>query len=233
MLLDNFLQELSSLELANTAAGNSGAGNIPEHQMPKVIAAINSGLRVLYSRFLLKESYLILAPLPLKTIYPLHSKYALNSPSTEIPMDERYIEDTAHAPFKDDLLRITEVWSTSGIKFPLNDPGQPGGMFTPSPNVFQLPQPMDDFKFSISYQASHPRVTLDTVELELPTSLEEVLRAYVGYKVLSPIGTAEATAKAQELYQTYEGLLRMLSEGDVLAQSHHTTLHKFDKRGFV
>lgn len=230
---DNFLSDLSSLELSGTVFGNSGLGNVPEDQMPKVVSAVNAGLRQLYSRFLLKEAYFILAPKPVKVMYPIHSKYALSSVTSTVPEEDRYIEDSIMAPYKDDLLKITEVWSTDGRKFPLNDLGQPGGMFTPSPNVLQLPQPMEEFKLSVSYQASHPRVTLDTVELELPMSMEDVLRAYVGYKILSPIGTQEATAKSQELFQTYEMLLKVLTEADTLGSSHHTTLHKFNLRGFV
>lgn len=229
---DNFLHELSSLELSGTVFGNSGFGNIPEDHMPKVVAAVNAGLRLLYTKLLLKESFLILAPLPFITIYPLHSRFALSNPDSPVPMDKRYIEDTPEVPFQDDLIKITNVWSTDGVKYPLNDLGRPGGMFTPSPNVFQLPQPMEDIKFSLSYQASHPRVTQDTISLEIPQLVEDPLRSYVAYKLHSGMGTEEANLKAQEHLKMFNTLMKEYENADAFGLSAHTTLHKFNLRGF-
>ena len=229
---DNFLQDLSSLELSGTVFGNSGLGNIPEDQMPKVVASVNSGLRLLYTKLLLKESFLIVAPLPLTTIYPLHSRYAISNTVSNVPMDERFIEDTPETPFIDDLIKVTNVWSTDGVKYPLNDLGQPGGMFTPSPNVFQLPQPMEDIKFSLSYQAAHPRVTLDTISLEIPQLVEDPLRLYVAHKLLSGMGTADATVKSQEHLAMFNMILKEYENADAFGLSAHTTLHKFNLRGF-
>lgn len=231
--LAQFLQDLSSLELSGTVIGDSGSGEIPEEFRPKVLAAINAGLRLLYSKFHLKKSFLILRPLPFVVEYPIHSKYADSNESSPVNKLERYIEDTHLRPFKDDMVRITEVWSTSEWKFPLNDNSRPDGMFTPTPITLQLPVPMPEMRLLVQYQAFHPRVTDETVHLEIPETLEDALRAYVGYRVMSPIGTQEATAKANELMMLHSNIMTELERADALGQTFHTTYNKFNQRGFV
>ena len=61
MKLPDLYRELSYGELSNLALGVEGSGAIAEEHQPRIVQFANEALLKLYSRFILKESTLIIS----------------------------------------------------------------------------------------------------------------------------------------------------------------------------
>lgn len=218
--------------------GLEGNGIIRLQDRQKIIGYLNEALIRLHSRFILKESEVLIKMFPHITNYHLLTKYAQ---SFEEPEAEgyAYIMDLMGEPFVEDVIKILEVWNTNSFKYPLNDPEDRWSLYTPQANLLQVPYPIGDATLSVVYQAAHPIIIVGdpdneiTGSFEIPDVLYGALRAYIAYKVFSHMNTQESTAKGQEHLVTYERICAEVVDRDLVNTSISSTNTKFEKRGFV
>jgi hypothetical protein len=146
-----------------------------------------------------------------------------------------YILDNADEPFEDDLIKVMQVLDEHSCDIPLNDLEDVNSIYTPQPNLIQIPKPVAGKIYAVEYQAAHPLLGLDDAcqEIDLPLVLHGALKAYIGYKVYSHMNGPENSAKAAEYMGLYEKICGDVIANDTVSQSTSKTTVKFDKRGFV
>lgn len=234
MNVQELFRRLSYGELSNLSIGAEGAGEIIPSQHNKLIYYTNQALLRLYSRFVLREEDLLLRCLDWVTSYHFLKKFAVNSPvhDPEIPP---YILDQPGAPFQQDVIKVLTVYDGRGCELPLNDVENCRSLFTPQPNVLQVPNPITDYVLTVIYQARHPKLPDNNLDscIHLPDVLEEALTAYIAFMVYSNMNGAENAAKAAEHMARYEAICLEVISRDLVSSSSSTTNTKFEKRGFI
>lgn len=229
------LERLSHGPFSGLSIGNEGDGTIKPDRIPAVIGYTNEGLVRLYTRFTLSEKELILELKEDITSYKLNSKYAY-SKFVVGQTFEPYILDAAHDKFEDDLIRVLTVHRTGHARLPLNDTGVIGSLYTPMVDVLQVPDPWPGVPLFVTYQAKHPKITIEdlaTSVIELPMVLEDALMNYVAHKVFSFMNGKEHVSRAADLLSAYENICAEVKEHDLVSASLSSTNTKFQRRGFV
>ena len=231
MNLSNYLTNLSYKELSNLAFTENGSGIIKSSKIPFVVSCINEALLRLYSKFMLKEGSLIVELRKWLNEYNLNSAYAY---SNTLSID-KYIVDGDH-PFMDDLIKVLEVSDRFGRNIPLNNASNSMSVFTPRPDVLQVPNPsLYGGLLSLIYQARHPVLNFEQnpqQEIELPDTLFGALSAYVAYSCYNCLNTEEATNAAQKYMQTYVALVQETVEADSVNSSISQDNTRFSKNGW-
>lgn len=226
MNLQEVFDQLTHGELSQLSIGGNEAGLINPANYNRLVPHVNLGLTQLYKRFPLKEGRLTLELQSNRTVYPIHSKYAVSSRSSREPV--RYIKDSLAAPFKDDIYKIEKVVASSGYEFSLNDESDEYGMFTPSATVLRVPldvaeQSMDlpdEIKTTlveVVYRANHPLIIADgadlepeLIELELPYSHLEPLLLFIASRVHTPTGMTNEANLGNTYSAKYEAACQLL-----------------------
>lgn len=238
MNLRELMTQLSFGVLSNLAIGGEGSGVIPASQEQRLVRLIEQSLLALFGRFNLIEKDLYLRTSEVRTVYPLQVEHARTNPLIGV---EKFILDTAFAPFTGDVLKILEVADEDGRILPLNDAGDPCSVFTPSFDVVQVPQPGGHGiarGFTVVYQARHPRLVAVgegalQQRLLVPDVLVPALEAHVAYQVISPMNGAEHAQKGAELLSRYEMICAEVESRDLATTSIIQTNSKFEDRGFA
>lgn len=234
MRIDEAFKKLSFGVFSNLDLGVEGTGAITEAKQPAIVQHINTALLRLYTRFVLKEKIVMLEQVNHITNYYLREKYS----QSRAPVDGvafPYILDLEGEPFIEDVIRVYAVFDGTGGALPLNDEEQPHSVFTPQPDLIQIPNPTTGRATSAAYQARHAELTVEdlTAEIELPVALEEAMLAYVAYLVYTNMNTQENSIKAQEHLNRYESLCQEAIDRDIVSSSVSTTNTRFEKRGWI
>lgn len=235
MKIMELFRQLSYGELSNLSISDSGSGLIVVDRQPQLVHYANDGLLSLHARFMLSEKDLLVEQVEHITNYHLVRKFTESAGSD---VEWPYIKDLPEEPFEEDLIRILSVHRADGYKFPLNDSDDYNSLFTPQPNILQVPTPRDGEPLSIVYQAGHyklddrPGHILDQ-EIYLPIYLENALQLYVAHKVFSHMNGQENMIKSQEYLMAYEADCLGIEQRDLVNQTFHTSHRKLEQRGFV
>ena len=232
MKLKDLLSRLSFAELSNLSLGNEGQGTIKKEDIPKLVTYVNDGLVRIYSRFVLCTKQLLIEQVQHITNYHLITKYA-QSAGADVPWP--YIKDVPGNIFTGDVIRILEVHDIMGREYVLNDKDDPTSLFTPAPQILQVPHPKAGKGLAVLYQARHDYIENDDLEQEIviPFVLEGALQAFVAYKVFSHMNGQENQVKSQEHLNTYDGICTDVEERDLVNVTFATSHHKLENRGFL
>lgn len=187
-------------------------------RLPSIITYINQALTDLYNKFPIMEKQITIQQYPQISMYVLTRDFArTNIKSQEL---HKYILDTPFEPFREDILQITGAYDEVGRPIPLNDINSPRSFFLVSYNTLQIPNANENEATFITYKARHRYIEPTTEDLEqevfLPTCLEEALYAYIGYKALISIGSADTVQLAQLYLQRYEQLVTNVKTENIL-----------------
>jgi hypothetical protein len=233
MKLIDFLRRLAVGELKNLAMAANWADTIDDAALPEIVTYLNDGLEKLHERFQLRIRDIFLEQVGHRTLYPIESQYAkFGRADQSTPW---FLRDTAAEPFKDDIIKILEVWDGFGRKLPLNDPDSWGSLYTPQPMVLQIPHPMDGRPLSIQYQATHPELTHKrlTAEIELPRFLMKALRSYVSSEVFTHMNTQEMQAVGAEHLKKFESICVETELNDLVTTGVTNSGVRFINNGWV
>lgn len=232
MKVSELFQRLSYGELSNLAIGEDGVGAIPDASKPKIIAYLNDALLRLHSRFILAEREVLIEQVDGVRLYRLSSRYAQSNPAPE-PGIDLYIQDEGN-PFRDDVIKILTVQDQTGAFLSLNDAEDPLSVFTPQPDVLQIPNPIGGEPLGITYQAQHvPVVNNPDAFIDIPRTLEAALLAYIAHLTFHHMNGESHSSKAAEHLSTYEGICAEIEQKDLVSSSYSLTNAKFGMRGFV
>jgi len=231
MLLSDLYTNLSYGVFSNLSIGSDGAGTIPTESQDRLLHYVQRGLTALHTKFYMVSKELVVQAFDGKTLYPLQQKYALTDP-TVVP--KKYIADSIEHPFLGDLIKIVAVADEGGLELPLNDTNDIYSLFTPSPDILQIPMAVTGDAYFLLYQADHPKLAPGdlTQEVNIPGMLEEPLELYVASKVLSSMNGPEHAAKSVEYFERYELIADNILKQDLLSTSQVETTSKFSERGF-
>lgn len=221
MTLQDIFDALSTGELSQLSIGGKPAGVINDTNKSKLLPHINLGLGALFKRFRLKEGNLMLQLVPDKLIYDLTSSYAeSNIESVSTP---KYIKDLG-STFKDDLIKVEQVFTEKGYELPVNDVVQRYSVATPKTKQIVVPKEIvakandldEDLKtdtLKIVYRASHKKLTMDddwgdvfeeNADLELPDAYMEALLYFVASRINNPIGMTNEFHAGNSYMMKYE-----------------------------
>jgi hypothetical protein len=236
MNVADLYSSLSRGELSNLAIANGSDGTIKPASRPSIISHANEGLLRLYARYVIKESYVWIQMHEHITRYQISPRltpsYVPTGPSDNEPI--RYIINTSDRPFDAGVIKILSIFDTDGYQIPLNDRGAIFSVFTPQPNLLQVPNPKHGRVLNVSYQAKHA-VLQDELEeaILLPDILWGALTAFVAYKVFSHMNTADSTAKAKEHLSIYEAICSEAVGMDLVNTTVSNTSNRFHNRGWI
>jgi len=209
MKLTEVFDQLRYGTLKGQAVSREGA-QIEEGDYPRVIVCINSAMNILYGRFKLKYSEVLIRLIAKKYTYELHSDFAeANTTSTQFT---RWIVDSEEIPFLDDIVRIHGVTADDGTQLPINDSSDCMSAMTPSYNSIQLPPEITDVlqSVSITYEASPKAIPANSTtapevtEVRIPDTMLECLCYYAAAKFMEQSTAQDKVAKAQEFLAKYE-----------------------------
>lgn len=234
MDLDELFRQLSVAELSNLSMGNHGNGTIRDADKAKLVVHINDGIDRLHERFVIREKSILLDEIEGKSNYVLSSEFAV-SRSAETP-GPHYIIDDVDAPFQDDLLKILEVEDETGERYTLNVMHDRMSLFTPEPDILQIPYPKPGRTLAIGYQAK-PVQRMDhnipTVRLTIPGLLVPALRSYVAGQIYQNMHGQENLAIGMKHMAEYEAHCARVLTYDLLNQGRHSVTDKFERNGWV
>lgn len=237
MKVPDILKALAVGELSNLYMGNTGV--IDQSKIPAVIQAINDALLQLYTKFALKEESLILELRVGVTNYHFkkrfaYSEYDLNNPPAS--WDMPYILDMDTDKFEEDVIKVLTVYGYDGTKLLLNDVENTQSVFTPQPQMLEVPYPIQGKCLSVVYQAKHktvPSTEYEDFEVEFPDCLFLALRYAVAAQIYSQMNTQENIMKGQEYEAKYLAQCQTAIDMDLVNTTISTTNTRFEKRGWV
>lgn len=234
MNLHAFFEKLSYGELSNLYMGINGEGTIQDKDKARILSFIQEGLLMLYSKFLLKESSLILESFDHITQYHLLKRFS-KSRQAETGEKYAYILDKDGERFNEDVIKVMGVYDHYGRSRPLNDLENQLSVMTPQTRTIELPDPQNGHIWIVTYQANHPVLNLDddSEEIVLPSILIPALSAYVGYLAHTYMGTPEATAKGQEYLMRYADIVQTAENQDLVNSSISQSHLRFYRRGWI
>lgn len=236
MLISDLFGMLSTGELSNLAMSTNGSGSIVTAQQPKLINYTNDALLRLYSRFVLRETDLLLQLYEHITFYHLIPRFSVSyvptGPTDAEPI--RYIIDGNAEPFTDELLKVLTAYDKFGRELPINDEEKHNSLFTPQAKLLQVPNPVEDQFLSVRYQQRHYVLAQGNLSQEIfcPEVLWGALTAYIASKVFSHMNTADSSAKAMEFKADYEAICSEITDRDLVNSSISQSNVRFYKGGW-
>lgn len=241
MNIETLFKDLAVSELSNSTFSNAGVIKLDRRET--VVLHANEGLLRLHTRFLLKTKDVIIEMRDGITNYHFLNRYTL---SRYVPPENDedctpyeclpYIIDMGREQFNEDVIKVLEVWDSTNRRLPLNDPDNSNSLFTPQPNILQVPSPKLWNSLSVMYQANHEILSLEEgghTKITLPPVLVPALRSYIAYKVYSNMNTQEAVASASNFLGAFNQLCDEVTEGDLVNSSSSSTNTRFNKNGWV
>ncbi len=214
MKLKDFIQSIALGELKGSNYVELNSYDISEEKLPGVINALNQALESIFTAFTLKEGELTLEIQEGINTYYLDSRYAVNTFDGNTP---KYILDTAHGPFQDDLLQITAVYGDGTEELSLNDVASVYGVSTPEYNAIRLKDgTRERFKYlKVVYRASHARIELNeprnsNVVINVPASFNAALQSLTASLIYMNEGGEKYVALGGQLYGKYRNIIEGL-----------------------
>lgn len=231
MELEELFRQLSVSEFSNIPLGEKGAGTIRESDRDAIVVHINDALLVLHTRFRLREKVLVIEQIEGRTLYPISYDYAQSNPQGSSP---QFIVDSVEQPYEDDYIRPLSATDSENQRYAINKSWSELSIFTPEPNVIQIPEPEAGKTMAIVYQAGPPKVVEDTNELvDVPTALVPALRHYVAYLVHSNMNSQQNLALGQVHLSRYEEHCMRLENESFFNTDFIATNQNFKNNGWV
>jgi len=238
LTLQELFDDLASGALGNLNMVDPKTQEINSNQYSKLVSYVNLALLALHKRFLLKTGEVVIQLHPNMVKYPLRKKYARsNSESTE-PI--KFIIDSEHEPFKEDIIKIEQVFSELNEELPINDSNQCYPVFTPEPDVISaLPTSGCPMSLHIVYRAKHPKIVVNPlsnladINIHIPDFILDALYSRIAaytYKAISGDET-EGSAARSYLYQ-YELECKRIEIDNVTADDNNQ-FNIFGEKGWV
>lgn len=233
MELEELFRQLSVSEFSNIALGEKGSGAIREQDKKAIVVHLNDALLCLYTRFKIREKLLTIGEIEGKSLYTISYAHALSNPTPTAPV---YIEDSVEEPFQDDFIRALQATDSEGEEYTFNVKGSVRSLYTPEPNVIQIPYAKAGRKMAIIYQAK-PKEIVETGEnanttIDLPRILVPALRYYIAHLVYMNMNNQQNVALGQMYLGRYEQECARIREHDLLTEGS-SSLTSFELNGWI
>lgn len=236
MFLSELFEQLTYGELSQAAIGGYPDVGITSAEYPAIVAHIHAGLTSLHTRLPLRFEEVIIQQYDWIQEYNLKKAYAISNIESEEPI--KYLMDSEHEPFKDNVLKIEQVFSEEGEERPLNDSSKTWSVYTPRPKTVLVPFNDEANTFSVIYRADHPKIVLDgdfapdNVEIEIPDSLIMPLCIFVAGRIVGNMGSTDNLNASSHYTSRYELALLEIDKLDLIPKD---TLYndRLERNGWV
>lgn len=236
MKLSELFNHLTYGELANLKIGGKDEGGIHPTYSKEVLTYIQQGLTDLHTRFNLKQGECIIQLNEAVSMYTLSSAHAYsNTESTEY---FKYIDDLGMYPFLDDIIRVNSVYDECGHELELNTDCPSCTVYTPQYNVLQVTNPESTNAIGVIYKADHKPIILGaktnpaTIEIEIPSTMINLLCLYVAYAAHNSVGTQEGIATGFTKYQQYEAACLNVEHRGIINSNYYIN-NRIRRNGWV
>lgn len=235
MQLNDLFNMLAYGELSNHHIASAGDGTLLEAKLPQIVHFANEALTRLYTKFVLKEKSCIVELQEGNTLYRLSPEYSITG-FDNLLVDAPYIQDTVDDPFLDDVLKVLAVHTNYGGQRPLNDSNNCWSVNTPTFKTLQVNMIRANEVLAVTYQAKHVMLTVPVEnvdqEIELPTSLQGALTAFIAYKVYFNMNTPESQTVSQGHLAMFNSICADTTEADALNLSISGVNTRFNLGGW-
>lgn len=240
------MQRLSVDQLSNLAMSEDGSGTIRETDHLKIINAINTAMKRLYSRFVIQAKHLRVILNPLQTVYPLtiENSFSYHAENPGLPNPPFIVDNETglYTKFEGDILQIVSVKDGRGKVVTFNDPLKRIAVQFPQVDKLIIPATANtgnwfNGEVRITYKPKYVPLSLSEDVLEsdviLPDVLHEAMMYLVASMVYSGMNGQENVAISQGYLNTFESLCNEVSLTDVINESESSIGDKFSTNGFV
>lgn len=227
-----FTNRLALGELSNlSVTDENDKSEIRVSDRASIMFHLNRGLVNLFTRFMLLEKDVLIRVSAGTTNYFLRKEFAVSN-QEDVPI--KYIIDTVASPFKEDVIKITEVFNSVGVALPVDQEDEPYSLYLPEYDCLQIPNIYDGEFYSVVYQAKHPNITgIDSgQEIHVPLIFEEALQYYVAAKIFTNMNGQDNTAKGSEYMTQYLSICQEAELKDSARTAAVGLDRKLDIRGF-
>ena len=217
-------------ELSNHSMGTELSGNrlSPQH-WNKVINLTNRILKIIYTKFFIKEDQVHIDLYDHIMNYELSSAFAKTNTDPQYINNTKYISDSIVTPFTDNIVNIIAVYDELGREKFLNDSSEYWSLHTLTNTTITHPYPDKENTIAVSYQALHPKIILPNVispnfdiPLEVPTVFHNLISLYIGSKIQVNLHKEARMAEGQFYYGKYKEELNSLINGNVSLDRQQT-----------
>lgn len=205
MYLSEIFDYLSYGELSQYEIGTGNSGVISEVDFPRVTSLVNRALIQLHTKLPLRLEQVLVETNQEDPRYVLNSRFAVsNTTSTEAM---RYIKDAAY-PFKDNIIKIEQVFTSDEVELFLNDSTDPDTIYTPTKNTIQFANPFDGL-VAVFFRANHPTLSMSrgidptVVEVDISDSLLEPLITFISSRVVLSKGGNDGLQASMALTNSF------------------------------
>jgi len=236
--IQELFDDLAYGEFSNMAIGNSLANGVTPDKYPKVLSHINLGLLDLYTRFDLKKKEIHIHQQIGRSLYYLRAEHVGDPAAGDA---EIYIDGTGDNPPASDIIKFLKAWDGDGVEVPIDSADDPTGVFMVEPDVVKMEVGDTPKIISMQYQASYPRIIIETgfnpkeYKLYFPSFLKVALLAYiasrlfVGKEAQAIEGEARVSNTFQYRYEAECAKIARLGLSLSVLEEHN----KFDNNGWV
>ena len=138
-----------------------------------------------------------------------------------IKVREIEIQQYASIPFKDDVLKVTDIYDKDGLALSFNDVNDITSIITRDYNSFSVPNPLDTVALTVEYRADHDMIDsaeIDptTVDVEIPRSLLEPLLNYVGFRAYAANPPIDGIDRSAQYLQKFEASIARVTYLDLV-----------------
>lgn len=231
MQLQELFRQLSVSEFSNISLGDKGAGTIRESDRAAVVVHTNDALLILHSKFNLREKLVLIDEISGKTTYRISSDHALSSGN---PVEPVFIRDSEHTPFEDDFICAIDAQDSEGNEYVFNQRDNKNSLFTPEPDIIQIPYAKTGRTMGIVYQAKAKDIVQGAnEEIELPAILVPALRCYIAHLVYSGMNGQQNIALGELHLVRFEEHCERISQTNLLNSGWSASNKNFENNGWV
>lgn len=236
MTLQDILDQLTSGELANLEMGGAiGDSGVQPHNEKRIARLVFQGLTELYKTFPISTREVLIRRTPGVSTYVLDYGYAHTNRAVRQRHLIKYIRDDEYNPFTNDVLQVTEVYTSLGDKLPINDKYNPDSVYTPAYNTVHIPDHILSDTFSIMYKANHQELDYNSdpahIDIGIPQVYTQALLSFVAYKVFVSMGASQFLNEGETHRMRYDAeLVKLHSLG--LYNDEAKTTDNFTRGGW-
>lgn len=234
MLLSEVFEQLSKGELRQLAVANSSSSVKESDQVNYLVPHVNLALSALHRRFPLRTSDLYIELQDGQTEYVIHHRYAESNINSMEPV--KYIKDL-NKPFKDNMMKIDQIFNMANEPIPLNDSADPNSISTTNYNTLVVPYPKQGELLRIRYRADHPKLTNDdldaeNVEIDLPWTFLEPLVYHISSRLHASTPNMTHESEQPVYIQLFEKACQEIEAKNILHREQ-TVTDSFTENGWV
>lgn len=223
MKLREVFNMLAVGELSNLALASEDGAIDPKHYNA-LITSINLGLTDLHTRFLLKIGTVTIDLVEGQTVYPLKPVYQVGH---KVGAGIKQFIRNDGVLFKDNLLKVQQVFDDKGHELGLNNHEARRGVFTTTFNTLNVPEFLQKEEkvtsLRVVYRMNHDPIRscfdeydIDEIEFNLDYSHLWALCLYVASRLHNPSGFGTGGVhEGNNYYGKYQEECRRLDEANI------------------